>query len=113
MKVPEKPSAYLDRTRSDFESQQNLWKQIRVYFIRGLDKTTNERAYFYAIAHHSLHEKMMLSLNEDGNIPNFAVIVEKGYGDPTPEVKAKMKNFYGFDHDRYANDQPDNREEKD
>ena len=101
MKVPEKPLAYLDRTRSDLESQREpLEANPRV--LHPIIRCERQRADVL-LRHRTtfnLHDKMMLSLNEDGNIPDFAVIVEKGYGDPTPEVKAKMKNFYGFDHDR-------------
>src|SRR4051812_23779368 len=86
-----------------YQKKYDEWKQIRVYYIKSFDSDRNEKMYFYAIANASLHDKMLLSL-KDGNIPHFAVIVEKGYGDPTPEVKAKMKTYYGFDHDRYAND---------
>ena len=61
-----------------------------MYFIRSFDDKLKRRVYFYAVVEAPRHDEMMLSLN-DGNIPDFAVIVEKGYDDPTPEVKAKMK----------------------
>jgi hypothetical protein len=28
--------------------------------------------------------------------------VDKGMGEPTPEIKAKIKAYYGFDHDEMA-----------
>lgn len=76
-------------------------KKIHVYFIPGLDTKNGKKLYFYAIASSLLHEEMMRCL-EKGDIPHFAVIVEKGLGDPTAEVKEKIKAYYGFDHDRYA-----------
>jgi transcriptional regulator with XRE-family HTH domain len=80
------------------------WKQIRVYFIRSFDEASNERMYCYAIANVTLHDQMMESLNKYGNIPDFAVIVAQGYDDPSEDVKAYMKTYYGFDHDKYATD---------
>ena len=112
--VPVKPLSYLERLVGGNRASRfyNGWKQIRVYFVRSFDDRLKRRVYFYAVVEAPRHDEMMLSLN-DGNIPDFAVIVEKGFDDPTPEMKAKMKEYYGFDHDRYANDQPLNREEKD
>lgn len=77
-------------------------KKINVYFIPAFDENRSEKMYFYAIASATLHDKMVLSLKH-GDIPHFAVIVEKGYGDPTSEIKAKIKTYYGFDHDFHAN----------
>ena len=58
----------------------------------------------------ALHDEMMRSLNDDGKIPDFAVIVESGYGDPTPDVKAKMKKDYDFDHDLHEFGRSDDHE---
>lgn len=77
-------------------------KKINVYFIPANDERTGEDLYFYAIASASLHEQMMYSINQ-GDIPFFAVVVEKGMGKPSVEVKDKIKAYYGFDHDKYAN----------
>lgn len=81
-----------------YRSKYDAAKKIHVYFIPGIDKKTSGKIYFYAIASEFLHEEMMRAL-KDGVIPHFAVVVEKGSGDPTPEVKAKIKSYYGFDHD--------------
>lgn len=77
-------------------------KKINVYFIPAYDESVNKDMYYYAIASAQLHEQMMYCL-EKGDIPHFAVIVEKGYGLPSQEIKAKIKSYYGFDHDFYAN----------
>ena len=54
MNVPEKPLTYLERLRRDGERKgiKNYAdrKKIRVYFIRSIDETCNERVYFYAAA---------------------------------------------------------------
>jgi hypothetical protein len=77
-------------------------KKINVYFIPAKDERDNSDVYFYAIASQSLHEQMMYSIDK-GDIPFFAVVVEKGTGKPNLEVKDKIKAYYGFDHDKYAN----------
>ena len=77
-------------------------KKINVYFIPANDEQTGEEIYFYAIASVMLHEQMMYSIDK-GDIPFFAVVVEKGKGKPSTEVKDKIKAYYGFDHDKYAN----------
>ena len=81
-----------------YRSQYDAAKKIHVYFIPAMDNAEGKKMYFYAIASELLHNEMMQSL-KDGNIPHFAVVVEKGYGAPTVEVKAKIKDYYGFDHD--------------
>ena len=96
MRVPKKPLPYLERARGDAAK-----KKIKVYFITAFDKEKGEKAYYYAIASASLHDTMLKSL-QAGDIPYFAVIVEKGYGEPTAEVKQKISDYYGFDHDLVA-----------
>ncbi len=81
-----------------YRSKYDAAKKIHVYFIPAIDKQRSQKIYFYAIASELLHAQMMRCL-DDGNIPDFAVVVEKGTGDPAPEVKAKIKAYYGFDHD--------------
>lgn len=76
-------------------------KKIHVYYIPATDQKTGKPLYFYAIASALLHEKMLQCLSA-GDIPHFAVVVEKGEGAPAPEVKAKIKAYYGFDHDQHA-----------
>lgn len=77
-------------------------KKINVYFIPAKDERDGSDVYFYAIASQSLHQQMMYSIDK-GDIPFFAVVVEKGTGKPSLEVKDKIKAYYGFDHDEYAN----------
>ncbi len=77
-------------------------KKVNVYFVPAYDQVEKEMAFFYVLASAALHDKMVKSL-ESGTIPDFAVIVESGYGDPSFEVKDKIKTTYGFDHDLHAN----------
>ena len=84
-----------------YRSQYDAAKKIHVYFIPAIDQKIGKGMYFYAIASEMLHTEMMQSL-KSGVIPHFAAVVEKGYGEPTIEVKAKIKSYYGFDHDYYA-----------
>ncbi|MEZ5691019.1 MAG: hypothetical protein R3D71_05070 [Rickettsiales bacterium] len=77
-------------------------KKINVYYIPAQDERNGDDIYFYAIASASLHQQMMYCIDK-GDIPHFAVVVEKGKGKPSTEVKDKIKAYYGFDHDKYAN----------
>ena len=88
--------------REKYEAQ----KKINVYFIPASHDETKEKMFFYAIVSASLHDEMLQCLNE-GIIPDFAVIVERGEGIPSQEVKDKIKAYYGFDHDLHAKN--DNR----
>jgi hypothetical protein len=76
-------------------------KKLNVYFIPAYDEDSSVNAFFYVLASASLHDEMVSSLKQ-GVIPNFAVVVESGFGEPTTEIKDKIKNYYGFDHDLAA-----------
>jgi hypothetical protein len=76
-------------------------KKVNVYFVPGSDNS-DQQTYAYVVVSSALHDNFMEALAK-GSIPDFAVIVEMGFGEPTAEVKAKIKNYYGFDHDYYAN----------
>jgi len=88
----------LPHYRERYEAQ----KKTNVYFIPAHDDEKDMPMFFYAIVSATLHEDMMYALSR-GDIPHFAVIVEKGYGIPTQEIKDKIKMHYGFDHDLHAN----------
>lgn len=96
----------LPHYRERYEAQ----KKVRVYYIPALENESNQQTFFYALASEALHDEMMASLDK-GSIPNFAVIVESGYGEPTKEIKDKIKLHYGFDHDMHAGN--DNNEKSD
>lgn len=84
-----------------YRSKYDAAKKVHVYFIPAIDKRTNKNIYFYAIASELLHNEMMRCLSY-GDIPHFAVIVEKGIGLPPPEeIKQKIKEYYGFDHNHH------------
>lgn len=73
-------------------------KKVRVYYVPVANADASKRYYFYVVISALLHDKFMQAMDY-GVIPDFAVVVEQGEGDPTPEVKDKMKRYYGFDHD--------------
>ena len=83
-----------------YRAKYDAAKKIHVYYVPALDQQKGEKMYFYAIASEMLHDEMLRSIKQ-GDIPHFAVVVEKGYGHPSAEVKAKIKAYYGFDHDYY------------
>ncbi len=82
-----------------YRAKYDAAKKIHVYFVPGFDELKKEKIYYYAIASEMLHEETLKSLKK-GDIPHFAVVVDKGTGEPTAEVKAKVKAYYGFDHDQ-------------
>ena len=84
-----------------YRAHYDAAKKIHVYFIPAIDKRENEKIYFYAIASEMLHHEMMRCLAH-GDIPHFAVVVEKGTGEPSSATKQKIKEYYGFDHDQQA-----------
>ena len=81
----------------------NLYKQrlaeerkVFVYYIPML-LADGARKYFYVAASALLHDKFIEAI-EVNQIPDFAVVVEKGDGEPTNEVKEKMRHYYNFEH---------------
>lgn len=94
--VPESMMHQMPHYRAKYDAA----KKIHVYFVPGVDTRSGEKIYYYAIASELLHDQMLRCL-KDGNIPDFAVVVDKGTGEPTPDTKAKIKAYYGFDHDEY------------
>lgn len=84
-----------------YRAQYDAAKKIHVYYIPATDQKRGEKMYFYAIASAVLHDEMLRCLKL-GDIPHFAAVVEKGYGEPSSETKQKIKTYYGFDHDLEA-----------
>lgn len=82
----------------NYRERHEAEKQIRVYYVPAYDKKQEKMAYFYLVASALLHERVIDAINH-GVVPDFAVIVERGYGEPSAEVKARVKEYYGFDHD--------------
>lgn len=71
-------------------------KMVNVYYLTCED-STGKPIYAYVCANAMLHDNFMAAI-EKSVIPDFAVVVEKGYGIPGDAVKEKMKSYYGFDH---------------
>lgn len=91
------PDNFMERL-PHYRAMYDAAKKIHVYFIPAIDQKDKQPMYFYALASEMLHAEMLQSLKM-GVIPHFAVVVEKGTGEPSAEVKAKIKAYYGFDHD--------------
>lgn len=72
-------------------------KKTNVYFIPGTDGAGNA-GYIYAVCSALLHEDFIAGIRA-GVIPPYAVVVETGSGEPSAEVKKKILDYYGFDHD--------------
>lgn len=95
--APDTPESMMELL-PHYRAKYNAAKKINVYFIPAIDERDGKEIYFYAIASQALHEEMMRCIHK-GDIPHFAVVVEKGVGHPAAEVKDKIKAYYGFDHD--------------
>ena len=86
---------FTDRHRKRLNEE----KKTNVYFLQ-MQNDQGARHYFYVVASALLHEQFGKAL-ELNQIPDFAVVVQQGSGVPTDEVKQKMLDFYGFDHEAY------------
>lgn len=84
-----------------YRAKYDAAKKVHVYYVPGFDEEKKEKIYYYCIASEMLHEETLKCLKQ-GDIPHFAVVVQKGTGEPDAEVKAKIKAYYGFDHDECA-----------
>lgn len=96
------PSDDMMESLPHYRAKYDEAKKIHVYFIPAKNTKTGKLLYFYAIASSALHDEMLRCLKL-GDIPYFAAVVEKGEGQPSTEVKDKIKAYYGFDHDGVAN----------
>lgn len=82
--------------------------RVMVYFIPSYDDS-GKKHYNYIAVNILLHDKLMQAL-ADGEIPDYAVVLATGEGEPSPEVKQKIRLYYGFDHEKsmaaleYSND---------
>lgn len=74
-------------------------RKINIYFLQ-MKNAEGERHYFYVAASALLHEQFANAV-EMNQIPDFSVVVADGEGEPTEEVRHKMKEYYGFDHAVY------------
>lgn len=72
-------------------------KKTNVYYIPGTD-AQGAFTYAYAVCSALLHEQMVEAVRL-GTIPDFAVIVEAGTGQPSEETKARIAEYYGFTHE--------------
>jgi len=76
-------------------------KKINVYFVPGTGHD-GKAMYSYVVCSALLHEQFLEAVKL-GVIPDFAVVVAAGEGTPDEETKARMKQYYGFDHDTAEN----------
>ena len=71
-------------------------RKTNVYYLPITTKN-GENHYSYIMVSALLHEQFVKAV-EMNQVPDYAVVVERGYGEPSDDVKQKMKDFYGFDH---------------
>jgi hypothetical protein len=72
-------------------------KKINVYYMPGTGRE-GKIMYSYAVCSALLHEQFVACVKL-GEIPDYAVVVAAGDGEPDQAVKDRMKLYYGFDHD--------------
>lgn len=85
-------SAYTDRYAKRLEEE----RKVNIYFIP-VNFPDGQKEYVYAAASALLHDQFIAAI-EYNQLPDFSVIVAHGKGDPSAEVKQKMKELYGFVH---------------
>lgn len=94
-------SEHIDSSPSpEFCKRLAAEKRVNVYYVPGTDDQGHD-TYAYVVVSSVLHDQFMEQLHQ-GKMPDFAVVAHSGYGKPTAEIKAKMKKYYGFDHDLLA-----------
>ena len=71
-------------------------RKTNVYYLPITTKDGRNH-YSYIIVSALLHEKFVQAV-EMNQVPDYAVVIERGFGEPSDDVKKKMKDFYGFDH---------------
>ena len=87
----------IDRSLPSFQARLAAEKKVNVYYIPGQDNSGNTR-FAYVVCSAFLHDQFVNCVR-DGDIPDYAVIVETGTGEPDETIKEKIKAYYGFDHD--------------
>lgn len=71
-------------------------RKVNLYYIP-INMKDGSKHYAYVAASALLHDQFIAAI-EMNQVPDFSVIVERGQGEPTLEVKQRMKEFYGFVH---------------
>ena len=94
-------SELLARAHAKYEAYQEAKElastnAINVYLVPGKDRN-GEPAFTFVIVSKEMHSHFMASL-ETGVVPDFAIVVAAGYGEPGPDVKEYMRKYYGFDY---------------
>lgn len=76
-------------------------KKIKIFYI---PFTLGDGSQYYAyIAVSALLEKQFIEAIEYNQIPDYSVVIARGPGNPPQDLKDRMKQFYGFDHEEYLN----------
>ena len=87
----------MDRRMPSHQQRLAAEKKTNVYFLPGKN-ASGAAGYVYVVSSAILHEDFIATI-QLGVIPPYAVVVERGMGEPDENVKKKMLDYYGFDHD--------------
>lgn len=87
----------LYRRMPSHQQRLAIEKQVNVYYVPGVD-ARGEKNYIYVVCSGLLHD-LFVEAVRGGVIPDYAVVVEMGSGEPDAAIKTKMLEYYGFDHD--------------
>jgi hypothetical protein len=75
-------------------------KTVCVLLLRGTDPN-GQRIYAYvAVRADKLQDFMAAQQQPDFSPERYGVILESGSGEPPPEVRARMEQEYGFNHEQ-------------
>ena len=91
-----------------YEKRLKEERKTNVYYLP-ITTRDGRNHYSYIVVSALLHEQFVKAV-EMNQVPDYAVVVERGFGEPTDQVKKKMKDFYGFDHAMHEQQVTERRE---
>lgn len=84
-------------------------KTVCILLVRGESPDGQEIYAYVAVRADKMEEFMRAQSEGDFSPEDFGVIIESGTGDPSDEVRTRMEQDYGFNH-QYMIDVPDEEE---
>ena len=69
---------------------------VNMYFVPTVSPEGKKR-YQYVLVKACYHQAFLLC-SAKGTVPDYAVVVEEGAGEPCELVRKRMKLLYGFEH---------------
>jgi hypothetical protein len=80
------------------EYKSRVEEEMSIMLVIGTNPK-NKHIFAYIAFLSSMYGDVMESIRTTGIVPDYAIIIEHGYGAPSRKIKAKMKTDYLFDHE--------------